>query len=131
MPIPLIEWAEVMKMRAFLEIVLSLLAVTGLLALGWLCFGMLLRPMGGKGAVTLLPARGEGEDLEQALTGLLWLRGAGLTVGRIVVADLGLTGEGRDLARLLTEQETGVYLCSREELPQCLETLLEAETNGS
>lgn len=112
-------------MRAFLEIVLSLLAVTGLLALGWLCFGKLLRPMGGKGAVTLLPAREEGEDLEQALTGLLWLRGAGLTVGRVVVVDLGLTAAGKDLARLLTEQETGVYLCQREELPECLEDLWE------
>lgn len=114
-------------MRAFLEILLSLLAVTGLLALGWLCFGRLLRPMGGKGALTLLPARGNGEDLEQALTGLLWLRGAGLTAGRIVVADLGLTEEGQDLARLLTEQEAGVYLCSREELSRCLEALLEPE----
>lgn len=127
MPIFLIEWAEVMKMRAFLEIVLSLLAVTGLLALGWLCFGRLLRPMGGKGAVTLLPARGEGEDLEQALTGLLWLRGAGLTVGRVVVVDLGMTHQGQALAQLLTEQETGVYFCPSEELPQCMEALLEAE----
>lgn len=115
-------------MRAFLEILLSLLAVTGLLALGWLCFGRLLRPMGGRGVVTLLPARGNGEDLEQALTGLLWLRGAGLTAGRVAVVDLGLTGEGRELARRLTEQEAGVYLCSREELPQCLEALLEPET---
>lgn len=112
-------------MRAVLEIVLSLLAVTGLLTLGWLCFGRLLRPMGGKDAVTLLPTQGEGEDLEQALTGLLWLRGAGLSVGRVLVVDLGLTENGKDLARLLTEQEAGVYLCQGEELSQCLDALLD------
>lgn len=117
-------------MRAFLEILLSLLAVTGLLALGWLCFGRLLRPMGGKGAVTLLPAQGNGEDLEQALTGLLWLRGAGMTAGRVAIVDLGLTREGQDLARRLAEQEAGVYLCFREELPRCLEALL-AQENGA
>lgn len=115
-------------MRAFLEILFSLLAVTGLLTLGWLCFGKLLRPVGGKGAVTLIPARGEGEDLEQAVAGLLWLRGAGLTEGQVLLVDLGLTPPGRNLARLLTEQETGVYFCPGEELPQCLTVLLNRET---
>ena len=121
MPIPLIEWAEVMKMRAFLEIVLSLLAVTGFLALGWLCFGRLLRPMGGKGAVTLLPARGEGEDLEQALTGLLWLRGSGLLEGRILIVDCGLTAEGQAMAQALCRREPAVWTCEREELIRYIE----------
>ena len=112
-------------MRAILEILLSLLAVAGLLGLGWLCFARLLRPMGGKYAVTLLSAQGEGEELEQALTGLFWLRGAGFTVGQVVIVDRGLTPQGLALARVLAEQEPGVYLCPREELDGCLEALWE------
>ena len=114
-------------MRALLAILLSLLAGTGLLTLGWLCFGRLLRPMGGKEMVTLIPARGEGEELEQALSGLLWLRGAGFVQGQVILADVDLTAQGQALARILAEREPGVYLCSREALPQCLEALLERE----
>ena len=35
-------------MRAILEVLLSLLAVFGLLSLGWLAFGRLLSPAGGE-----------------------------------------------------------------------------------
>lgn len=112
-------------MRAFLEILLSLLAVAGLLGLGWLCFARVLRPMGGRHAVTILPAEGEGEELEQALTGLFWLRGAGFTVGRVVIVDRGLTRQGVALAQVLAQQEPGVYLCPREELGDRLEDLWE------
>lgn len=114
-------------MRAILEILLSLLAVVGLLGLGWLCFARLLRPMGGRYAVTLLPARGEGEELEQALTGLFWLRGAGFTVGQVVIVDRGLDPRGLALARVLAGQEPGVYLCPGEELEDCLATLWEGQ----
>lgn len=110
-------------MRAFLEILLSFLAVAGLLTLGWLFLGRMLRPMGGKHAVTLLPTEGEGEELEQAITGMFWLRGAGFTAGQVVIVDRGLTPQGLALARTLAEQEPGVCLCTREELEDCLEDL--------
>ncbi|MDE6107703.1 MAG: hypothetical protein K2F83_03380 [Oscillospiraceae bacterium] len=112
-------------MRAILEILLSFLAVAGLLGLGWLCFARLLRPMGGKQAVTLLPAKEDGEDLEQALTGLFWLRGAGFAVGQVVIVDRGLTRQGLALAQVLAEQEPGVYLCPQEKLGDCVEALWE------
>lgn len=115
-------------MRAFLEILLSLLAVAGLLTLGWLCFGRLLRPLGGKGAVTLIPATGDGEDLEQALTGLFWLRSAGLITGQVVIVDSSLTRQGQVLAQVLAGQEPGVYLCSRTELQDCLEVFWKRES---
>lgn len=114
-------------MNLFLEIVFSLLAVTGLLALGWLCFGKLLRPMGGKDMITLIPAYGEGEALEQALVGLDWLRGAGLTEGYVVLVDLGLSAQGIELALRLSERESGVFLCPAEELSQCLAVLLDTQ----
>lgn len=111
-------------MYACLEIIFSLLAVTGLLALGWLCFGKLLRPMGGGDMLTLIPVAGEGEGLEQALAGLDWLRGAGLVAGQVVLVDRGLTEHGAELALRLTLRERGVYLCPYEELSQCVETML-------
>lgn len=114
-------------MRAILEILLSLLAVGGLLTLGWLWFARLLRPMGGKHAVTLLPAQNEGEELEQSLTGLLWLRGAGFTVGQVVIVDRGLNHRGLALAQTLAQQESGVYLCPAQQLEECLETLLSGD----
>ena len=117
-------------MRAILEVLLSLLAVAGLLTLGWLWFARLLRPMGGQGAVTLLSAQGEGEDLEQSLTGLLWLRGAGFTVGQVVILDRGLNRRGLALAQTLAQQEPGVYLCPGEQLDECLETLWTRRSAG-
>ena len=114
-------------MRAILEVLLSLLAVAGLLTLGWLWFARLLRPMGGRHAVTLLPGVGEGEELEQSLTGLLWLRGAGFTVGQIVILDRGLNRHGLALAQALAQQEPGVYLCPEEQLGECLETFWKQE----
>lgn len=111
-------------MNGCLEIVFSLLAVMGLLAIGWLCFGKLLRPMGGKDMLTLIPVDGAGDGLEQALVGLDWLRGAGLVAGQVILVDRGLTEDGRALAFQLIAREHGAYLCPYEELPQCLEVML-------
>lgn len=114
-------------MYACLEIVFSLLAVTGLLAIGWLCFGRLLRPMGGRDMLTLIPADGAGERLEQALVGLDWLRGAGLVEGQVILVDKGLTADGVELALQLTAREHGVYLCPYAELSECLAAMLERD----
>ena len=77
-------------MRAITEIVLALLAVVGLLSLGWLLFGKILTPVGGGRVCAVVPGEGDGGDLEQAVTGLLWLRGGGLMRGTVVIADCGL-----------------------------------------
>lgn len=103
-------------MRAVLEILLSLLAVTGLVSIGWLCFGRLLTPAGGKEACTLIPASGNGDDLEQAVSGLLWLRSGELLGGRVVILDCGLTGEGKALASALCQREPGLEICELSEL---------------
>ncbi len=105
-------------METIVEIILSFLAVVGLVSLGWLGFGWLLLPAGDPGAVCLLPGRGEGETLEQAVTGLVWLQGGGLFGGRLVIVDCGLTENGRAVARALTRRESSVELCPVEELEQ-------------
>ena len=83
-----------------------LLAAFGLLSLGWLALGALLLP-GDRGARLAVCARGGGEDLEQTVKGLLWLRRTGLWRGELVIEDCGLDEGGAALARALAE-ENGV-----------------------
>ena len=104
-------------MQAILEVILSLLAVVGLLSLGWLLFGRTLSPAGGEKVCLLVPGRGDGSDLEQAVTGLLWLRGGGMLGGRIVLVDCGLNSAGKSVAAALCLREPGIDLCPAEELP--------------
>ena len=103
-------------MRAILEILLSLLAVTGLISIGWLCFGRLFTPAGGAGTCILVPASGDGDDLEQSLNGLLWLRSGEFLGGRVVILDCGLTPAGRALTAALCQREPGVEFCPLSDL---------------
>lgn len=95
-------------MRPILEVILSLLAVVGLLSLSWLLLGHILTPAGNGETVSLVPGQGDGEDLEQAVRGLLWLRGGGLLTGSVVIVDCGLSPEGRAIAAALCVRELGV-----------------------
>ena len=98
-------------MRAFWEVVMAALAVLGLLSLSWLVLGRLLIPIGGRESVTLLPGTGDGETLEQALNGLVWLRDGGLLNGKILIADCGLTAAGKALAIALALRQPEVEVC--------------------
>jgi len=99
-----------------LEVILSLLAVAGLLSLSWLLLGHILTPAGDGQTVSLIPGRGDGESLEQAVRGLLWLRGGGLLAGSVVIVDCGLTPAGRAIAAALCLREPGVDVCPLSEL---------------
>lgn len=83
------------------DIVLSVLCVLGLAFLGWWLFGRLLRPIPDGAMCAVVPARGEGEHLEQAVRAMIWLRGMGLLNCPVVIADTGLTPQGRELAMKL------------------------------
>lgn len=103
-------------MRALVEIALALLAVLGLLTLGWILFGHALTPIGCGKTCTVVPASGDAPELEQAVTGLLWLRGGGLLHGSIVIADYGLSAAGKAIAAALSLREPGILFCSAAEL---------------
>ncbi len=105
-------------MRAFLEIILSLLAVMGLMSIGWLTFGHMLSPVGGRWACVVIPAHGNGENLEQAVTGMLWLRGGGLMEAPILMVDCGLNAEGKAVAAALCLREPEIGLCPLGELAE-------------
>ena len=109
-------------MSAFLEIILAALAAFGLGSLLWLALGRLVAPAGrGGGVVALIPARGDGDQLEYELAGLRWLRGTGLAEFRVVIADAGLDATGRALAGTLAAGDPAITLCPLEGLPACLE----------
>ena len=96
-------------MRYFIETLGVLLAGAGLFIFGWLLLGRLLAPIGTKGPIwAVLPASGDGQNLEHDLRGLLWLRQSGMAGLRVVIADCGLSGEGRELASLLSRREEDV-----------------------
>ena len=108
-------------MELFLQVLAALLIVAGLLGLGWLLFGKLVAPVGEEGRVfAVIPARGDAETLEHDVQGLLWLRGSDLAAFTVVIADYGLSDQGRILALLLQRREPGLLFCRPEGLGELL-----------
>ena len=94
-------------MRSVFEFLAVLLAAFGLVSLVWLAVGWLLLP-GVCPVRAVIPARADGDGLEQTVKALLWLRRTGLWRGAIVIDDYGLDERGAALARTLAAQR-GVY----------------------
>ena len=103
-------------MGIFRDAALALICVLGLAFVGWWLFGLLLRPLPGREAKVVIPGRGEGEALEQQVRSFLWLRGMGLLRCPIVIADMGLTSAGWELALRLTARWPGVILWPASDL---------------
>ncbi len=91
-------------MGAFLELTGTVLAAAGLAVLLWWQVGRLLRPLPAPGVKIAVPGRGDGEQLEQTLRALYWLRGMGLLRGAIVIETEELTPAGRMLAAELVRR---------------------------
>ncbi len=101
-----------------LDFVAAVLSAVGILAILWLLLGRLLLPTGaweGAALYAVLPAAGVGGHLEQDVKALRWLADCRLVQWNIVIADAGLTPEGRALAARLCMQEDAA-LCPLEEL---------------
>ena len=109
-------------METLLQGALALFAALGLVTLAWLAFGHLLLPrevMDG-GLYAVLPARGDAETLEQDLRRLLWLRDSGTPRIPIVIADGGLSPQGRRIAQALLSRYSGTVLCPLDQLSEYL-----------
>ena len=90
-------------MRSVFEFLAVLLAAFGLVSLVWLAVGWLLLP-GVCPVRAVIPARADGDGLEQTVKALLWLRRAGLWWGEVVIEDCGLDEAGSALAHALAGQ---------------------------
>jgi hypothetical protein len=98
------------------EGLLTLLAVLGLVLLGWVLFGRMVCPVPGRELVVVLPAKDNGGTLERDVRGLMWLRSLGLLRCPVVIADMGLTPEGVRLAHLLAERWSVVSVVLAEQM---------------
>ena len=103
-------------MGTFWDAVWAAVCIFGLSFVGWWLFGLLLRPLPGKGARVVLTGQGDGEDLEHRVRTFLWLRGMGLLRCPIVIADAGLSPVGWELALRLTARWPDVSLWPVEDL---------------
>ncbi len=102
-----------------MDAILALLAVFGLVYLGWVLFGELLapdQPGGGGGIYAVLRAEGDGEGLEQEVNRLLWLSGRERIFQRVLLADAGLSQEGLRVAEQLAKKWPELTLCPAGEL---------------
>lgn len=108
-------------MQIFLEAAAALLAAAGLFLLGRGLLERLLSPAGPEQtALALIPAAGDGAGLEQRVRTLLRLNANGSARFTVVIADCGLSGEGRALAQLLLRQRPEVLLCAAEDVGELI-----------
>lgn len=106
---------------AWFDLILTLFGVFGLLCLGWMGLGRLLleSPLESR-TYAVVSARDDAGDLEQAVRGLLWMRGSGRQRYTVVIADAGLSPAGRQIATMLANREGQVVLCPLERVGEYL-----------
>lgn len=93
------------------DISVTLFCVTSLAFWGWWFFGKLLSPTP-RDVSILIHGQGDGDSLEQSLRRLIWLRSTGLLSCSIVIADEGLSPQGREIAQRLCARWGDVRLDS-------------------
>ncbi len=104
----------------YIEVILCLGAVLLLVHLGHRLRRTLWSPAPwAPSALAVIPAQGDGDQLEQAVKGLLWLRSSHQAGLSILIADAGLNPGGQHLAQLLAKDHE-VLLCPLEEVPAFL-----------
>ena len=104
-------------MRLWQDGIIALLASIGTATLlWWMVQGLIYVPPRHRGAVILVTARGDGDDLEAQIRTLSLMGGEQHPVGEILLVDCGLTEEGRKRCALLERQNRRVSFCTKEEI---------------
>ena len=91
-------------MAWWLDFFRTVLTALVLAALGGGLLGRLFSPTPAKGVRTLVQGVGDGENLEQTVRGLIWLRSLGLFSCSIEIVDGGLSAQGREIAERLSRR---------------------------
>ncbi len=95
-----------------MDVILAIAFGISLLAFGLVCAARVVFPC--EGVSVLLSAKGDGEDLQQKMYALMWLRGLGLLSCGIYLRDCGLTPEGKRLVEYIRTRWTMVELWEEE-----------------
>ena len=105
-------------MRLLQDGLVAMLAAVGLATILWMVASLFLRNRRRlfSNVAAVVQARGAGENLEYTVRTLSQLRYERGAFGTILILDCGLSGEGRELAQLLIQEEDCVALCTRTEL---------------
>lgn len=105
-------------MQLWQDGLVAMLAAIGLASLMWTVVRAVAfsRPERKQGAFVIIPAQGDGENLEQQVHQLSHLRYEQGLVGMILLVDCGLSGEGRKLAELLAREDRWVSVCGKDEI---------------
>ena len=105
-------------MELWIDALLTAVCTLALAGGLWWLYGRLLRPLPARRIQIVLPGRGDGEDLEQTLRALIWLRG--LLRCPILIADVDLTPGGWELALRLTARWPDVTLWPAGHIRDCI-----------
>lgn len=81
----------------------------------------LLQPCRTRDTWVVVWGRGRGEELEQRIRALMWLRECGLLRANVVVADGGLDDEGRQVVWRLQRRWPQVALCPGEQIARFMD----------
>ena len=105
-------------MQLWQDGLVAMLAAIGLASLMWTVVRAVLfaRPEQKQDVLVLLPAQGDGENLEQQVHQLSHLRYEQGVLGMVLVVDCGLSEEGVKLARLLVKEDRWAALCTMDEI---------------
>lgn len=111
-------------MQLWQDAVVAALAATGIASMVWvlLCETIFYTaPNRQRQALVLLPARGDGDGLEQQVRSLELLRRERGLIGPVLLVDCGLTEEGRRLCSLLERGDRRVILCQKDQITDFLD----------
>ena len=105
-------------MQLWQDGLVAMLAAIGSASLMWTVVRAVLfaRPEQKQDVLVLLPAQGDGENLEQQVHQLSHLRYEQGVLGMVLVVDCGLSEEGRKLAGVLAREDRWVSVCKKEEI---------------
>ena len=105
-------------MQLWQDGLVAMLAAIGLASLMWTVVraALFARPEQKQHILVLLPAQGDGENLEQQVRQLSRLRYEQGVLGMVLVVDCGLSEEGRKLAKVLSREDRWVSVCKKEEI---------------
>lgn len=106
-------------MQLWQDGLVAMLAAIGLASLMWMVVRAVLFAVPERrrqGVVALIPAQGDGGDLEQQVRALRGLRREQGVFGMLLLVDCGLDEEGRKLCRLLIKGDRWAALCQPDEI---------------
>ena len=110
-------------MQLWQDGLLAMLAAIGLASLMWAAVRTVLfsGPERRPRAVVIVPAAGDGADLEGQVRKLGLLRQEQGAFGRVLLLDCGLNETGQRAAALLAESDRWVAVCRQEDIFQYLQ----------